>query len=135
MPKLVFKVGDQKTFLVCLLCIWCQSTWRYDNYVKHQGHSKWCHDNYVKNQGTNAIVIALILLSLDPDVKSGLHNMGIIITRYCINIAVSTNFQYDSYWVTLGGQYVNYIQMSAINYIDYNVLFIICLLHCKVKYK
>ncbi len=30
-----------------------------------------------QNQGTNAIIIALILLSLDPIVKSGLHNTGV----------------------------------------------------------
>ncbi len=30
-----------------------------------------------KNQGTNAIIIALILLLLDPIVKSGLHYTGV----------------------------------------------------------
>ncbi len=34
-------------------------------------------DNNVKNQGTNAIIIALIFLSLDPIVKSGLHDTGV----------------------------------------------------------
>ncbi len=30
-----------------------------------------------QNQGTNAIIIALILLSLDPIVESGLHDTGV----------------------------------------------------------
>ncbi len=37
----------------------------------------WRHDNEVKNHGINAIIIALILLLLDPIVKSGLHDTGV----------------------------------------------------------
>ncbi len=66
MPKSVSKVGDWWTFFgLFTVCIWV--SWRY---------STWHHDNWVKNQGTNAIIIALILLSLDPIVKSGLHSQG-----------------------------------------------------------
>ncbi len=84
MPKLVSKVCDRQTFF----CLFTHSTWqhdnyvknqyhsmwRHDNYVKTQYHSMWRHDNYVKNQCPNAVIIALILLSLEHIVKSGLHN-------------------------------------------------------------
>ncbi len=84
MSKSVSKVSDQQTFFglltVCIWASWCHSTWHHDNYIKNECHSMWCHDNEGKNQcqkisGTNEIIIALIILnSLGPIVKSGLHD-------------------------------------------------------------
>ncbi len=37
-------------------------------------------------------------------------------------------------WPTLGGQYVNNFEIRADCYVDYNINFIICLLHYIVKY-
>ncbi len=79
MPKSVSNVSDQWKFFglftVFIWVSWRHSTWRHDNYVKKECHSTWRLDNWVKNQGQK-IIIALILLSLDPIVKSGLHSQG-----------------------------------------------------------
>ncbi len=109
MPKSVSKVGDWWTFFglftVCIWVSWRHSTWCYDNYIKKEYHSTWCHDNWVKNkgqknQGTNAIIIALILLSLDPIVKSGLHSQGynkissvvVVVLLYLCSSVISSLF-------------------------------------------
>ncbi len=78
------KVGNQGIFLICLLCVYeCHDVTTHDIWQLHQksvSQNKTSWQLHKKsgpqNQGTNAIIIALILLSLDPIVRSGLHNTG-----------------------------------------------------------
>ncbi len=87
MPKSVSKVGDRSTFfgLFTNYCAYMRvmtsqhmTSWQLCQKRVSQQVTSWqlSQKSGPKNQGTNAIIIALILLSLDPIVKSRLHSQG-----------------------------------------------------------
>ncbi len=92
MLKSVSKVGDQKTFFWSVYYVH-MSVMMSQHMTSWQLRQKWVPQHVTswqlgqksgpKNQDTNAIIIALILLSLNLIVKSGLHSQGYNNVAYC----------------------------------------------------